>query len=231
MIGSWYVWSDFGGVLTPPVADSLARYCTHIGVRSADLGAAALAVARRLGTEDVMEPLDRPLLTEADWARRVAAVLAERLGRAIDLGDVGQMWFDGRAVNGAWLSELRRLRTDGVRVGLLSNMPPAWDARWRRMVDPAEFDALVLSFEVGSRKPDAEIFALAAAKAGVPTERCVLVDDTEVNCAGARAAGWQAVRFTSSDSATAELAALLAQASEFVPTAPALPGADHPKEK
>jgi putative hydrolase of the HAD superfamily len=190
------VWSDFGGVLTPPVGSTVASYCARVGVEAARLHGAAVQVARRYGTDDIMEPLDTPLVTEAEWSRQIAGILAAQLGRDVELGDVGAAWFDGRQANAPWLAELRRLRAAGIPVGMLSNMPPSWDARWRRMVEPAEFDAVVLSFEAGCRKPAAEIFDLAAETVGAAPERCVLVDDSAANCAGAVAAGWRAVHFT-----------------------------------
>ena len=74
------------------------------------------------------------------------------------------------------------------------------------------FDEVVLSFSAGARKPGREIYELAALRAGVPPGGCLLVDDTAKNCAGAVAAGWQAVHFTDAEQAGAELDRLLAAA-------------------
>ena len=46
------------------------------------------------------------------------------------------------------------------------------------------------------RKPKREAFERAAATLSLPPERLLLVDDREVNVAGARDAGLDAVRFT-----------------------------------
>jgi putative hydrolase of the HAD superfamily len=135
----------------------------------------------------------------------VAAVVLADSGVAVDLSRFGERWFAGRPPNHSWVRRLREFRERGVFVGLLSNMPPSWDEQWRRMVSPELFDDVVLSFQVGSRKPDPEIFALAVRRCGVPAEECVLVDDLPENCAGARATGWQAVHFTDADAAATEL--------------------------
>lgn len=203
------VWTDFGGVLTPPVAETMRDFGLRVGVTPEALGEAMAEVGRSHGT-DSMAPLDTPLVSEVEWSRQVERVLRDRFKTNVDLSGFADKWFAGRPANGAWVAELRRLRAEGWFVGLLSNMVPSWDAHWRAMV-PAEevFDDVVCSYEVGCRKPEPEIFALAARRAGVPPEACVLVDDLEVNCAGARAAGWQAVFFTSAEDAAARVAAML----------------------
>ncbi|MET8698623.1 HAD family phosphatase [Kitasatospora sp. NPDC058032] len=207
------VWTDFGGVLTPPVAEDTAVFCARQGMTPEQFQGAMRIVGERYGT-DPMGPLDTPLVTEDVWAAEVQAVLAEEYGVRTDLSGFADRWFGGRSGNPAWERWLRAAHGDGVFVGLLSNMPPAWDVHWRRMVPPEGlFDDLVMSFEVGSRKPEPEIFALAAERAGVDPARCVLVDDLEKNCAGARAAGWQAVHFTDAEQAIRRLEPRLARSA------------------
>ncbi|MFF4156676.1 HAD-IA family hydrolase [Streptomyces sp. NPDC001678] len=202
------VWTDFGGVLTPPISQDLEDFSRRTGIPAEALRAAMTAVAAPFGP-DLMAPLDTPLLTEDEWAARMNAEL-RTLGVETDLTGFGERWFAGRATNDAWLRHLHAIRRTGVFVGMLSNMPPAWDRLWRRMVEPEGlFDGLVLSFEVGVRKPDPAIFEAAAAMAGVAPEECLLVDDIATNCAGAEAAGWQAVHFTDADAAADRLAGLL----------------------
>lgn len=210
------VWSDFAGVLTPPIARDLEDFCAREGLPAPAFRRAMAEVARPFGG-DVMAPLDTPLISEEEWARRMAAELARDTGLDVDLSDFGERWFRGRQTNEAWLRFLRELHDAGMFVGMMSNMPPAWDRQWRRMIDPEGlFDALVLSFEVGTRKPERRIFEIAAEAAGVPAESCVLIDDTAANCAGAEAAGWQAVHFTDAEEAAARLRPLLALPSGVV---------------
>ncbi len=165
-------------------------------------------VGRMYGT-DSMGPLDIPLIDEGTWAKEVELVLAEQYGIATDLSDFGEHWFDGRPPNREWVGYLRGLRERGVFVGMLSNMPPAWEPQWRRMVSEDLFDAVVVSHREGSRKPEPEIFAAAAKAAGRPASRCVLIDDLEKNVAGAYAAGWQAVLFTGAAEVSRRLDALI----------------------
>jgi len=173
----------------------MTAFCGRVGVDANVLQQAVARVTRRYGTDDPMEPLDTPLVSEQAWTRQVEQVLADECGREIRLGDFGALWFDGRPANAEWLEWLRVLKSHGISIGLLSNMPPSWDGHWRRMVRPEFFDHIVLSFQVGFRKPMREIFDRSARLAGVQPRQCLLVDDAARNCAGARRAGWQAIEF------------------------------------
>ncbi|MEU5753282.1 HAD family phosphatase [Streptomyces sp. NPDC047829] len=204
------VWTDFGGVLTPPIPEDLQTFCRRTGIPADAFRGAMAAVAAPYGG-DLMAPLDTPLLTEDQWAARMNAELRER-GVDADLTGFGERWFEGRETNHAWLAQLRSWHAEGFFVGMLSNMPPAWDRHWRRMVPPEGlFDGLALSFRIGVRKPQRGIFEAAAEIAGVAPAECLLVDDIETNCAGAEAAGWQSVHFTDTDTAAAAVARRLAR--------------------
>jgi putative hydrolase of the HAD superfamily len=199
------IWTDFGGVLTPPVSVSMARFGTTLGVRPEQLRDAMRTIGDTFGT-DAMAPLDTPLISEAGWSQLMELALLARHGVTVDLADYGTKWFAGQRANQPWVDWLRTARARGLFVGMLSNMVPDWEPHWRAMVPAAElFDGVVLSYEVGCRKPERAIFDLAAHRAGVPAGECVLVDDIEANCEAARAAGWRAIRFTDAAAAIAEL--------------------------
>ncbi len=202
----YFIWTDFGGVLTPPIDAAMAEFCIARGIRPADLGQALSTIAQRHGVADAMELIDTPVMAEADWLAELNVLLGGRLpGESL-----ADAWFDGRPANAAWIEALKDLKRAGHGVGLLSNMVPTWDAHWRRMVDvDGLFDAVILSFQVRARKPEAQIFDLAASRAEVPAERCILVDDLVANCAGAERAGWKAVHFQDAASAADQLRALI----------------------
>lgn len=204
------VWTDYGGVLTPPVDHTMTIFCRRIGAPKKAFYAAMRTVAETYGTGDVMEPLDTPLVSERGWAAQMEEALRRDHGVEADLTDFGDKWFTDRETNERWLARLRRLRAAGLFVGLLSNMVPSWDRRWRRLVPPDDlFDEVVLSFQVGHRKPGRRIFELAAARAGVAPAGCLLLDDLAANCEGAEAAGWRAIHFTDTEAAIARLDRLL----------------------
>lgn len=84
------------------------------------------------------------------------------------------------------------------RLVLGSNTNPIHSRHFKRTFADTlrHFDALVLSHEVGVRKPQAEFFEHCRQRAGCPAERCVFVDDLLPNVAGAIAGGWQGVVYT-----------------------------------
>ncbi len=199
------VWTDFGGVLTPSVSDSFAAFAQAVGVEPGRLMNGMRDVSHRYGTTDVLEPLDTALVDEDEWARQLSAVL----GTPIAGDALSGPWFRDRPVDRDWLGVLERLPASGIRVGLVTNMPPSWACEWRRMVDPGLFEKVVISSAVGARKPDREIFRIAAATAEVRSAQCILVDDLDANCDGAEAAGWRAVRYRTAQQATQDLGSLL----------------------
>ena len=202
----FFIWTDFGGVLTPPIEAAMATFCLARGIKPADLKQALEVIARRHGVADPMELIDRPVMPEAKWLFELNALLAGRLPNET----LADAWFDGRPANADWIKVLMDKKRAGHCVGLLSNMVPTWDNHWRHMVDvDTLFDQVLLSFEVRARKPEARIFELAAARAGVPAERCILVDDLLVNCDGAERAGWQSVHFKTAGQAAERLQTLL----------------------
>lgn len=70
-------------------------------------------------------------------------------------------------------------------------------------------DVIIYSHEEGVRKPDPRIFALASERIGFPPCEIVFLDDRPENVSAARACGYQAVLFTSTSQAIADIEALL----------------------
>ena len=202
----FFIWTDFGGVLTPPIEGAMATFCIARGIKPADLKQALEVIACRHGVADPMELIDRPVMPEAKWLFELNALLCGRLPDET----LADAWFDERPANADWIEVLTEQKRAGHGIGLLSNMVPTWDTHWRRMVDvEALFDEVLLSFEVHARKPEALIFELATERAGVPAERCILVDDLAVNCQGAERAGWHSVHFETFGQAAERLRDLL----------------------
>lgn len=201
------LWTDFGGVVTASVDTTFRSFCERNGVPLHALKEAMRLVGAAHGT-DSMGVLDIPLLDETTWAHEVERELDQTFGIVADLENFGDRWFDGRPANHDWIQQLTDFRSRGWFVGLLTNLPPSWERHRRYMIDDDCFDAMVRSYEVGTRKPEPEMFRLAADKAGRAPAACVLVDDLERNCVGAEAVGWHGVRFRDAEQAAAEVAAI-----------------------
>ncbi len=96
----------------------------------------------------------------------------------------------------------------GYRLGILSNtnrMHWKYISSGRYGTIPAVFERLALSFEIGALKPEREIYTAAAEIAGVAPEEIFFTDDKPVNVEGARAAGYDALVFTSPSELATEL--------------------------
>ncbi len=71
-----------------------------------------------------------------------------------------------------------------------------------------DFDAHVLSHEVGLLKPDAAIYRYTLKKYGLTAERTVFLDDLTPNVEAARRVGMKAIHYQNPDQARAELTKL-----------------------
>ncbi|MFC7310292.1 HAD family hydrolase [Streptomyces monticola] len=206
------IWFDFGGVLSPPLAELYDAYERKTGITRSQLQWAMRTVADGMGVP-TLAPVELALVTEAEWGRSLARALRDR-HPAVDLSRArletfGEQWFAGVRANPAMMSALSCARDHGLRVGILTNNVPEWEPYWKDIVAPAgEIECVIDSCKVGLRKPDPAIFELAARTAGADPASCVLVDDLAVNCDAARAQGWSAVHFTDDEQTLNDLARL-----------------------
>ena len=81
------------------------------------------------------------------------------------------------------------------RLVLLSNTNELHAMHFRRQFADTldHFDALVLSHEVGMRKPCADIYTHCHRVAGATPRECLFIDDLPANIEAARACGWQGI--------------------------------------
>lgn len=149
-----------------------------------------------------------------DWATDTMA-RAEEAGMGLDLSFMVKA-FGELEVYEVMVDAARGLRAEGYRTSLLTNNIAEGRDSWRPMLPLDElFDDVIDSSEVGLRKPNPEIYLLALQRLGTldgkPLEpsRAVMLDDHPGNCAGALAAGLQAIQVTDPAVAVDELRALL----------------------
>ncbi len=139
---------------------------------------------------------------EAGELERWRRIVADVLNDVDDLGTCFAELYAHFARSDAWRCEsetgriLRQLIAGGSRVGMASN----FDGRLRSviagMADWPPLACLVVSSEVGWRKPAPGFFGAIADNLGLPHKRILYVGDDPVNdYGGARAAGLQAVLF------------------------------------
>ena len=177
---------DYGGVLTSNLFDSFRSFCELEGL-------APDAVLRRFredsGCRALLIELETGKLAEEDFEPQFAAILGVEAPELID------RLFAGSRPDEEMLSAVRRARAAGIRTGLISN---SWGTRRYDRRQLAElFDGVVISGEVGMRKPIPEIYELGAEAIGLAPPDCVFVDDLPFNLDPAARLGRATVHHTS----------------------------------
>jgi putative hydrolase of the HAD superfamily len=190
---------DYGGVLTTNVFASFRAFCTAEGLDPD-------TIKRLFRSEPRALELVRGLETGAITDDQFGEGFGELLGLEDRAGLVGRM-FSSIGPDEAMIAAVRAARAQGVRTGLISNSMGS--GIYDRVVLDELFDGVTISGEVGMHKPQPEIFLLAAERAGVAVEQCVLVDDLRENCAGAKAVGMAAILHRGAETTVPELERLL----------------------
>jgi putative hydrolase of the HAD superfamily len=97
-------------------------------------------------------------------------------------------------------------RVAGIRTGVITNSwgTAPFDPYAAYRLDE-QFDVVVISSDVGIRKPDRAIYLLAADKLGMTPDACVFVDDLPSNLGPAREVGMAVVHHVDSVSTIREL--------------------------
>lgn len=191
---------DWGGVLTQPMVDTVRawiaadqidweRYVAVVGPWLTDAYA-----ANGDGELNPVHALERGECSVAEFEQMLAGLLLRTDGGPV-LADglLTRMLSAGRPVP-AMYQLIRDLRARGVRTALLSN---SWGpAGYPREDFPDLFDAVVISGEVGMRKPEPRIFRHAATLLDLEPQHCVFVDDLEANVTAAVGCGMTGVHHT-----------------------------------
>jgi putative hydrolase of the HAD superfamily len=164
---------DFGGVVTTDFFASLGAHCERLGLprdRFRDL-----VTTDPVGRE-LYHQVERGELGQPEFERRIARLL----GVAPD-GLVRGLLADLRP-DPLMTDAVARARAAGIQVGVISNSwgTAPFDPYAGYRLDE-QFDAVVISSDVGIRKPDPAIYFLAADKLGVSPYACVFVDDIPSN--------------------------------------------------
>jgi putative hydrolase of the HAD superfamily len=211
--------SDFGGVLTTPLTQVFSSLRDEDGLAPDEIGGALRRIAERDGAHPLYE-LECGRMTERDFLAELSAQLRSDLGRDdVEMASFAERYFTHLQPNEPMIAFLRKLRDDGYRLAMLTNNVREWEERWRAMLPVDElFEVVVDSAFVGLRKPDPAIYRLTCDRLGVAPERCLFVDDIEVNCTAAAALRMVAVWFRDTPQAIEEMRAALGDAQLSQPS-------------
>ncbi|KUN18163.1 haloacid dehalogenase [Streptomyces antibioticus] len=192
---------DFGGVLTTPLLPAVLGF-----ERRAGLAEGALLTGLYLTPDAILltEQLERGTLTQTQWNEAAA----ERLGVPPD-NLMGRIFADLRP-EPEMIAAAAAARRAGIKVGILSNsvgLTP-WNLYDGYDIERL-YDAVVLSEEHGTRKPEPEIFRIMLAELGLTAGECVFVDDTEQHLTPAAELGFTTVHAVDPAKTVAALEGLL----------------------
>jgi putative hydrolase of the HAD superfamily len=190
--------TDWGGVLTTPILATVRAWIEADGIDWSSY----LAVMRpwvsqaydAAGRPNPIHALERGECSSTEFEQILAARLLRIDGAAVVADGLLRRMFAASLPVPAMYDTIRTLRAAGLRTALLSN---SWGCdEYPRADFPGLFDTVVLSGEVGMRKPEKEIFLHAAQALGLAPAECVFVDDMEANVASAQACGMTGVLHT-----------------------------------
>jgi epoxide hydrolase-like predicted phosphatase len=189
---------DWGGVLTSNMFDTFRAFCELEGLEPN-------TIVRRFREDracrKLLIALETGALPEEEFEPQFAAILGVSAPALID------RMFAGGRLEQEMLDAVLRARRAGIKTGLVSN---SWGTRRYDRDQLAElFDGVVISGEVGMRKPTPAIYELGAERIGVEPAACVFVDDLPFNLEPASALGMATVLHTSAEETILELERLL----------------------
>jgi len=155
--------------------------------------------------------LDAPLQFQyergAVTSQEFFETFCRRVGRRPEFSALAQAASDIFRLNASVVPVIAQLRSAGWRLGVLSNTCEChWEycaARFRILEEL--FDVHALSYRIGAAKPEPAMFRAAAELAGVGVKEIFFTDDIPQHVAGARAAGFDAVQYTTAEKLAAEL--------------------------
>jgi putative hydrolase of the HAD superfamily len=189
---------DWGGVLTSDLFASFRAFCELEGLEPDAVGQ---IFRRDAACRDLLIAFETGALAEEDFELQFAPYLG------VDAAGLIDRLFAGSGLDTEMIEAVRRARAAGVRTGLVSN---SWGVRrYPRDLLAELFDGVVISGEVGIRKPSPEIYRLGAESIGLAAEACVFVDDLPFNLDPAAELGMATVHHRRAEETLDELERLL----------------------
>jgi putative hydrolase of the HAD superfamily len=190
--------TDWGGVLTTDVFASFSAFSERERLPSDAIGR-ALRDDREL--RELMLGLEVGTVDQEEFELRLSAQLGVEPANLID------RLFAGSQPDERMRDAVRGVHTAGIRTGLVSN---SWGTRrYPRELLSELFDAVVISGEVGIRKPAPEIYAIGADRIGLAPDECVYIDDLAANLTPAAELGMATIHHRAQAETVPQLERLL----------------------
>jgi putative hydrolase of the HAD superfamily len=188
---------DWGGVLIENPTEGIRRYCREV----LDIGGGCMLAAFR----KLMPYFQEGRITEEEFwkgvRRRTGA--KREVPASLWLAAFEKSYVEKKDV----FSLAGQLHERGYRTGILSNTEkPARPILGRESY--RIFNPIVLSWKVGSSKPQARIFEVLIETLSMDPSEILLIDDVAANIAAAKDLGLQGLLFTDEETLRSDLADL-----------------------
>ena len=189
---------DWGGVLIENPTEGILRYCREV----LGIGTGCMLAAYR----KLIPYFQEGKISEEEFWKG----LRRRTGAKGEMP--ASLWLEAFENSYVEKKEVfavaHALHARGCRTGILSNTEkparPIMERDSYRIFDP-----IVLSWEVGSSKPQGRIFEVLIETLSMDPSEILLIDDVAANITAAEDLGLQGLLFTDAETLRADLAALL----------------------
>jgi putative hydrolase of the HAD superfamily len=201
---------DYGGVLTTPLSATTGSWLSSDGIDPD--GFATLMrdwLGRDAEPDNPIHRLETGELPVPEFERAFAARLRSLDGTPVVAEGLLGRLFAGMRPEQDMTDLVRTLRAAGLRTGLLSN---SWGNDYPADLLAELFEVVVISEDVGLRKPDEPIYRLLLDRLELPAERVVFVDDFTANVRTAQSIGMHGIRHVDPAGTRTALAELLGEA-------------------
>jgi len=197
--------------MTNPIADSVNAWLAAEGIDRASYTTIMRRWVRPAYADGAdanpVHALERGECAHEEFEQALARELVLVTGGPVAAANLLERMFGGSRLDESMLGLFRQLHAAGVPTGVLSN---SWGGGgYPRELFPELFDVVVISSEVGMRKPEPRIFRHAVALLGLQPAECIFIDDIEANVVAAEQVGFTGLLHRDSDDTIERVAELL----------------------
>ncbi|MBX3423260.1 MAG: HAD family phosphatase [Pirellulaceae bacterium] len=157
---------------------------------------------------DLQQRYETGLVSDEQYAEEISSMLGTQLSTQSVMHAICAIFQPNQPI----LQVLQQVQRMGIPMGILSN---TCDAHWQWLMQQdwpmlhGWFEHRVLSYQVGSMKPNRRIYEVCEEVCGLQGSQIFFTDDLEKNIAAAAQRGWTTCQFRSTDELTRSLQAWL----------------------
>ena len=149
--------------------------------------------------QERMPDVSRDRINDVYLSASLGNLTSQAFWREVGLADmypeIESEYLDSQLTIDPHFADVATKLAEQYRLGLISNDLSEWSCYLRAKFAPGVFETVIISADVGIRKPDRRIYECFLSEAKVAPEDCVFVDDRAKNLKPANELGMKTVRF------------------------------------